>query len=138
MRSNRGSFGNRLRLLRRRTGKTQLEVAQELKVAYPNFAISQANVSHLERRDSAPRADVVKILADYFGVQPAYFVSEEEDSYESRKPQIESYFHALADRSILAGDILLHTDDNNSGNEDTRNTAGNIPKFYRNIDVTGK
>ena len=43
------SFGTRLKTLRMGTGKTQLEIAEELTERYPDFAISQANISHLER-----------------------------------------------------------------------------------------
>ena len=131
-------FGARLRALRRRKGKTQLEVANELKAAHPHLPISQANVSHLERRERLPRSDILSILADYFGVNVTYFHDDAVDSFEQRRPQIASYFQRLKSNSIAEGEVLLHTDDNRSGDKDTLDTTDNLAKFYRDTDITGK
>lgn len=136
MLGNVGYFGERLKSLRRRTGKTQLEVAQALKLAHPDLAISQANVSHLEKRDLVPRPDVLKILADYFGVSVDYLLSDAEDSYEDRKPKIATYLASLSNRTHAAGSFLLHTDDNKSGDKETLDTTDNLSKFYRNTDIS--
>ena len=138
MRGKSGSFGGRLRLLRRRTGKTQLEVAQELKTQNPDLAISQANVSHLERRKTVPRPAILEALADYFGVKVDYFLRDEDESFESRRPHIASYFQRLMEQTVPEGELLLHTDDNSSGDRATLDTTDNLLKFYRNTDIAGK
>ncbi len=132
------SFGERLKTLRRRTGKTQLEVAQELKAQNPDLAISQANFSHLEQRKTAPRPAILETLADYFGVKVDYFLRDEDESFESRRPHIASYFQRLMEQAIPEGELLLHTDDNSSGDRATLDTTDNLLKFYRNTDIAGK
>ena len=129
-------FGKRLAALRRRTGKSQLEVAQELKAAYPGMAISQTNVSYLERRDHAPRSHILEILADYFGVSIEYFLSVTDDNYETRKPSVASHIAHLREGAQLADGFLLHTDDNSSGDAGVLKTTDNIHKFYRSTDAS--
>ncbi|MCY3832084.1 MAG: helix-turn-helix transcriptional regulator [Chloroflexi bacterium] len=138
MRSNMGYFGGRLRSLRRRMGKTQLEVAYELKQAHPDLAISQANVSHWEKRDAPPRSDILSILAGYFGVHVSYFFDDTAETYEARKPMIASYLKSLQGERDLADGFLLHTEDNSSGNQEILDTTDNLSKFYRSTDLSGK
>lgn len=136
MRREVGHFGKRLSTLRRRTGKSQLEVAQELKAAYPDMSISQTSVSYLERREQAPRSHILEILAEYFGVAIEYFLSGAADSYAGRKPSIASHIAALKEQTRLADGFLLHTDDNSSGDKEIHDTTDNIAKFYRSTDVS--
>ena len=131
---NGGSFGSKLQRLRIRQGKSQREVANELTRLFAGFKISQANVSHLERRHDAPRQETLNILADYYGVQVDYFYRDTDDTYEKRKPQIASYFEDLQRRTHSAG-VLLHTDGNRSGDKDTLDTTDNLRSFYGNTDI---
>lgn len=127
------SFGTRLKTLRMGTGKTQLEVAEELTERYPDFAISQANISHLERREAAPRNEVLTILADFFGVPTSYFLRDAEFSYEARKAKVSTYLDSLDHR---VHGIVLHTDDNSSGDEETLDTTNNLLNWYDAADVS--
>ena len=138
MLSKTGYFGSRLRALRRRSGKTQLKVAIELKQANPDLAISQANVSHWEKRDEPPRQDVLKILADYFGVSIQYFVDDSSATYDTRRPMIAEYMESLMEERRLADGFLLHTEDNSSGDQEILDTTDNLSKFYRSTDISGK
>lgn len=129
------SFGSRLQRLRVQSGKSQRDVASELTQLFADFKISQANVSHLERRRDAPRQEILNILGKYFGVPVEYFVRHADDSYEARKPHIESYFGSLRGRKHSEGEIILHTDGNKSRDKDVLDTTDNLPKFYRNTDI---
>lgn len=71
------SFGQKLKLLRMKTGKSQLEVSQEIILFYPESKLTQTNISRLERQESAPREDVLHVLAEYYGVDINYFYSYE-------------------------------------------------------------
>lgn len=127
------SFGTRLKTLRMGTGKTQLEVAEELTERYPDFTISQANISHLERREAAPRNEVLTILSDFFGVPISYFLRDVEFSYEARKAKVSTYLDSLDHR--IPG-IVLHTDDNSSGDKKTLDTTDNLLNWYDATDVS--
>lgn len=127
------SFGTRLKTLRMGTGKTQLEIAEELTERYPDFAISQANISHLERREAAPRNEMLKILADFFGVPISYFLRDAGFSYEARKAKVSTYLDSLDHR--VPG-IVLHTDDNSSGDKETVDTTDTILNWYDDTDVS--
>ena len=135
MSSSGDSFGSKLQRLRLRQGKSQRDVANELTRLFADFKISQANVSHLERRHDAPRQEILNILGKYFGVPVEYFFRYADDSYEARKPHVESYFGSLRGRRHSEGAILLHTDGNRSRDKDILDTTDNIPKFYRNTDI---
>lgn len=72
--SNGDTFGARLRMLRISSGKSQVFVANELSQLYPSRKFSQATLSALENRSTAPRGVVLTALAQYFSVSPTYFV----------------------------------------------------------------
>ena len=118
-----------------RRGKSQRDVANDLTQSYAGFRISQANVSHLERRHDAPRQEVLNILADYYRVPVDYFYRVTDDSYAARKPQIASYLDTLKDRKHSEGALLLHTDGNKSEDKPTLDTTENLRSFYRNTDI---
>ena len=127
------SFGKRLKTLRMGMGKTQLDIAEELTDRYPDFAISQANISHLERREAAPRNEMLTILADFFGVPISYFLRDAEVSYEARKAKVSAYLDLLDHR--VPG-VVLHTDDNSSGDKETLDTTDNLLNWYDATDVS--
>ena len=63
--------------------------------------MSQANVSHLERRTPAPREDMLKLPADFFGVSVMYFMQDDNAvNWERRKAQIQAWLASLGDRSF--------------------------------------
>ena len=62
------NFGERLRALRLERGKSQIDIADAIKARHPAMRISQTSLSALERRATAPRGEVLEILAEYFGV----------------------------------------------------------------------
>ena len=128
------SFGKQLRKLRKWKGKSQQEVADELTANYPGFAISQTNVSHLERRSEAPRGELLNVLADYYGVAVQFFFERTSDSYLEAKPRIGEFLDSLAARADNASGILLHTDENSSGDSKTISTANNVLNWYADSD----
>jgi|GEM_PF-5818001 len=129
------SFGQKLKLLRKENNKTQQQVAREISFQYPNFDMSQANISHLENRETAPREEILEILADFFGVPTTYFFQSDDSSYEEKKPQIENYIQSLRKRAISEGSIMAHTDDNSSGDDDVIDTLHNLDRWYSNSEI---
>ena len=73
------SFGQKLKDLRARIGKTQVEVSAEIAVMFPDIRISQTTLSAWEQRDSAPRGEVLEYLAQYFSVPQKYFFEGNEE-----------------------------------------------------------
>lgn len=134
MSNNGDSFGSKLQRLRVRQGKSQRDLADELTRSIAGFKISQANVSHLERRHDAPRQDILDVLAKYFGVPVDYFYRASNESYEARKSQVANYFDSLQDRPYSSG-VFLHTDGNKSGDRETLYTTENLRKFYRSTGI---
>lgn len=128
------TFGKQLKKLRHWKGKSQQEVAEELSANYAGFAISQTNISHLERRREAPRQELLSVLADYYGVSLEFFFQNPGDSYEERKPRIGQFLDSLAVRADESRGLLFHTDDNSSGDKDTLDTTSNLRKWYSDIE----
>ena len=59
-------FGIRLKALRKRTRKTQVQVASEL-------GLTQTQISTWEQRLNPPNADIVNLLAAYYRMSPSHF-----------------------------------------------------------------
>lgn len=74
------SFGGKLKALRVAAYKSQDQVAKELKARYPHLRMTQASYSPLERRERAPKGELLEAISSYFGVPPEYFYT---DSVES-------------------------------------------------------
>lgn len=68
------TFGGRLKHLRKETGKSQAQVAREIAIFYPDATISQTYLSTLELRNTAPREEILNVLADYYKVGATYFL----------------------------------------------------------------
>lgn len=79
------SFGERLKRLRDKTGKTQAEVAAEISARFPDNQISQTGLSALENRDTAPRETVLRILSNYYHVSPTYFLEDQQKIEQERR-----------------------------------------------------
>jgi transcriptional regulator with XRE-family HTH domain len=73
MENHTGSFGDKLRDLRKHLNKSQVEVVDELRRLFPEMRISQTALSALELRPTAPRGDVLDMLVQYYGVPVTYF-----------------------------------------------------------------
>ena len=63
------TIGEKIKFLRQQKGVTQVQLAKDLN-------ISQQAISHYENGRAIPSIDVLKLLADYFGVTVDYFLSD--------------------------------------------------------------
>jgi transcriptional regulator with XRE-family HTH domain len=72
------SFGERLRELRKRTGLSQAEIAELINQQFRDTRMSQTTLSALEQRVSAPRQEVIEMLAEYYNVPITYFFGSSE------------------------------------------------------------
>ena len=79
---------DKLKELRRIAGKTQTAVANDL-------GISQQAYGHYEVGRRTPDADMLRRLADYFGVSVDYLLGREEEQQKTPVPEDER------DREIL-------------------------------------
>jgi|GEM_PF-2589267 len=77
-------FGQRLRLLRKETGKTQKEVADHVGLTF-------SAVSKWEAGESFPKADTLIALARYFRIKPESFFSDESAVPSPVKPEAHEY-----------------------------------------------
>ena len=70
------TFGDRLRDLRKRAGKTQQELAGDLvgRFSEAGLKVSQTTISAWEQRAFAPAEEKLRVLAEYFYVPVTYFV----------------------------------------------------------------
>lgn len=89
------TFGQKLRLLRRSTGRTQVEVAAELGRA-------QSSYSSLEQRADCPSPVWVGDLVTLFGVPSDFFEWDDEDMYRWYREQ--RPYLAEAQRVFLVGE----------------------------------
>ena len=86
------SFGHQLRKLRKRKGLSQRQLAEALDV-------SQGIISHWERRADAPRGAILKMLAQFFGVDRMYFLKHNpEMNWQKKRVLIAGYIESLAER----------------------------------------
>lgn len=70
------TFGEILKELRKKTGKSQTEVAEEIAQMFPGeMRISQTTLSLLEQRSDPPRKDIIEMLAQYYEVPIGYFTN---------------------------------------------------------------
>ena len=103
-------FGQRLRALRKRKKLSQVEVARPIRDCY-GHPMSQANVSHLERRVDAPRQDMLNMLADFYGVPVLYFIQDDRAiDWPKRKAQIAAYLERLPERCLNSAPLLYPTE----------------------------
>ncbi|MBZ0307363.1 MAG: helix-turn-helix domain-containing protein, partial [Anaerolineae bacterium] len=90
-----GDFGHKLKELRRRVGKSQIEVVEEIVKLFPGkIRMSQTTLSALEQRTTAPRGEILEILSKYFGVPTAYFF-EGTENQEEKSLDVYEYLEAL-------------------------------------------
>ena len=73
-------FGRRLIKLRKGRHLTQAELANEI-------GISRQMISYFESRAMNPTVEVLRKLADYFGVPADYFLYDEKNSLERPGPK---------------------------------------------------
>lgn len=77
-------FGQKLNMLRKQKGITQIELAEEL-----NY--SDKAVSKWERGESVPDTFTVYKIAEYFGVTVDYFFSDESETTVSKTDEAVNY-----------------------------------------------
>lgn len=66
-------FPIKLKRLRESHGLNRAELAEKLNVSAPT-------ISNYESGKKTPNIDMLRTIADYFDVQPAYFLYEDEDT----------------------------------------------------------
>lgn len=67
-------IGEKIRNLRKKNGKSQMDVVREIETIYgEKIGISQTTLSNLEQGKVQPKDGVLEILADYFGVPVVQF-----------------------------------------------------------------
>lgn len=120
------TFGEKLKALRRNSGKSQFDVVDEMERLFgKQIRISQATISTLEQRSSAPRQQVLEILAQYYQVPITYFF-EVEDEKEEKLDLAKKYLDSLKNRLPRTGEIRLHTNDNSSNDTNVTNSLDNL------------
>ena len=67
-------FGEKVKMLRLNSGKTQAEIADDMKEKYPSMRVSQTTVSAWESSEDLPRGKVLKVIAEYWSVPVTYFM----------------------------------------------------------------
>jgi transcriptional regulator with XRE-family HTH domain len=73
------NFGEKLKRLRKKTGKSQMQVVKELAEMVPSeLRLSQTTLSVLENRETAPREEILDILSRYYNVPITYFFESDE------------------------------------------------------------
>jgi transcriptional regulator with XRE-family HTH domain len=128
MSSSSTNFGEKLRTLRKNLHKSQIEVVEEIERLFPDkIRISQTTLSALEQRASAPRQDVLEVLAQYYEVPITHFFESETERGE-KVDRAKQYLETLKNRTTQRGDIRLHTTENSSGDKEVRDSLDN----YRN------
>lgn len=85
------SFGQKLKDLRHKQDKSQEDVVNEIKSMFGDkIRMSQTTLSALEQRDSAPKEDVLEVLAEYYNVPITFFFDAEHPNVD-----VKSYIDAL-------------------------------------------
>jgi len=109
---NEWGFGEKLKELRQRAGKSQEEVVKELtEMFYGQAHISQSTLSALEQRRTAPREAVLQVLAEYYDVPITYFFDKSDPSPNVGRQGIDlakDYLRSLPNRRI-SNDAALRT-----------------------------
>lgn len=83
------TFGDRLKALRLERGLSQAAMVKDMAKRYPHAKISQAWLSTLEKRPTAPREDLLRTLADYYGVGVGYFLGASQTVQINESMEIE-------------------------------------------------
>ncbi len=97
------NFGRRLRTLRKKLGKSQLEVAEDLK-------LQQTRISYWERLENAPKEQVVRLLTDYYSVPITFFYDDvDTEPDKTTQDHLESLRTRPVEQQPLDYDIILHS-----------------------------
>jgi transcriptional regulator with XRE-family HTH domain len=104
------SFGTQIRALRQMVGKSQAEVASEIKAIFPETRISQTALSALEKQEKFPRQEVLEVLARYYGVSVGYFLNEQ-NAYDGERRAL-AYL-----RSLTVPDRGYRTEENDENEQ---------------------
>ena len=77
-------FGTRLKLLREKSGMTQISLSTRL-------GMSQESISSYERGASAPSIDVLKTIAAFFNVSSDYLLGMDDREYRVASSELNSF-----------------------------------------------
>ena len=115
---NERNFGDRLKELRVRMGKSQSEAVQDMQVLFQGRArMSQSTLSALEQRETAPREDVLEILSEYYGVPITFFFDESDDDSQEII-NVRSYIEALRFHTPDSAQRFAHSSEKRSQNDE--------------------
>lgn len=104
------TFGKKLKHLRKQLGKTQVEVANEITEQNPHDPMSQARLSYLEGKTTAPRQDIIELFTKYYGVPVSYFFEQlDTQAWDTRKAKIKDYLNSLGNRKAYDTNSQLGT-----------------------------
>lgn len=111
-------FGGKLKELRRKLGKSQVEMVEEIAEFFPGkIKISQTTLSNLEQRTELPHVEVLEVLSKYFGVSIGYFyptVSPDEERIDHAK----QYLERLKTQNFGTSGGFARTEDFRSNNDE--------------------
>lgn len=126
MNSSGTGFGKKLKALRKNLHKSQLEVVEEIERIFPDkLRISQTTLSALEQKATAPRQDVLEVLARYYQVPITYFFESENEKAE-KLSRAKQYLASLKTRPTQNEQILAHTMENSSSDEEVIKSFDNL------------
>ena len=77
-------FGTRLKLLREKSGMTQISLSTRL-------GMSQESISSYERGASTPSIDVLKTIAAFFNVSTDYLLGMDDNEYRVASSELNSF-----------------------------------------------
>lgn len=113
------TFGEKLKALRMKSGKSQIEVVTDIERMFGSSkSISQTTLSNLELRASPPRKEVVELLASYYQIPVSYFLDNEEtESAEDNREMTREYLRSLSARNYTS-QVAAHRHDIANNDED--------------------
>jgi transcriptional regulator with XRE-family HTH domain len=122
-------FGEKLKGLRIKSGKSQGEVVREMTVMFrEQIRMSQSTLSALEQRETAPREDVLDILCKYYDVPIAYFF-DRSDSNVSKAINVKGYIEALRIHTPASDQRFAHSSEKRSTNDEVERSLLDMPDY---------
>lgn len=104
------TFGEILKQLRKDAGKSQVEAVKGIAAMFPGYRMSQTTLSALETSESAPRQEVLQVLAQYYRVPITHFFQDRPENAD-RVAQAKLWIRALRRMNIQAVDYFDMPDD---------------------------
>lgn len=130
-------FGEKLKLLRTQTGKSQTEVAEEISARFPRFKISQAYLSILEKKKTAPREEFLDVLSRYFDVSTSYFLSDTNlpDEALDRRLAVAEKWIETARSAPTSGKIVARAEGHRREDDEISRSLEEMRRKYQDDDI---